>query len=932
MKKGILLFLLMTGVFYASAQSTGKYQIKFLEVNKQNSDYGVAILDDNKLVFTSAYERAKSKRSHNPRKDFYVGDISSNGEITNVKPIAKKNDNKFNESGAAYSADGKTVYFSRSLYTSKKRKQKLAKNKRLDLYKASVKSDGSWIDIKKLPFNGDEFTTGYPVLNKDNSKLYFVSDRLPSLGGTDIFVVNISKDGNYGKPRNLGKYVNTIGNETTPFITEDDILYFSSDGHPGKGKLDVFAVEVFESATSEVFQLDSPINSINDDFAYIINKDKNLGFFTSNRLQGKDSNDLYGFTLEKDLKNEDCFISVEGKVKDLDTKEVISGANVELFDLKGSLLESISTYNDGSYKFTVSCAKEYKIVASNDNYVTDEKHIEILEENYHSTLHTNLNLNKIEVKKEVVKTLQPIYYDFDDASINEVAAKEMDKIVEIMNDNPELILEASAFTDSRGSNEYNRKLSQRRAKSAIEYIVSKGIDKTRVKGKGYGEEKLRNQCVNGVNCDEHDHQINRRTEFNFANIQAYSYTPSNKYSPKANKSKDYIPVARRKSHNKTLDGYKKVSKEKSVVVSKVKQKPKEEVVKHSIKEIESTPIKSTVTETKTEVKEEKVIKEDSIKVAVTETKTEVEEEKVIKEDANKVILTESKSVPKAEAKTETAKEKKVETVKQRESNIAENYIDDQKVQIIEKLILLEGKYDKVIANNSKLGDSAKAGKQKVTEFKKTVEELEETGWSNIINYKIELKRFNRSYENLISKNYQNTGSITIENNKSKTQDKKEEIKEVKTATASIENRKKGKNLRVNNVEVVGIKINSKGNYSPTNNAENTDLIKVSFKVKQNKNVSHGNKNAHIVIHNSEGEITQVAGIFILKDTNTEKKFTDHTVIDYAENDVHVTMYIEKKGENYSTGVFPIELFLEGELVANSNLNLENSEIASNTYR
>ncbi|NOQ91315.1 MAG: hypothetical protein GQ552_01205, partial [Flavobacteriaceae bacterium] len=380
MKKGIAFILLLTTFFYASAQSTGKYQIKFLEVNKNNSDYGVAILDNNKLIFTSAEEKIQSSRkNYNPRKNLFIGDIGFDGEIKNIKPVKSIVDTKFNETGVSYSSDKKTVYFSRNKYVKKLSKQKLAKNQKLILYKADVDEGGNWSNIKKLPFNKNAYSSGSPVLSADNTKLYFVSDRLPSNGKTDIFVVDILENGKYSKPKNMGKNVNTSGNETTPFITPENILYFSSDGHPGKGNLDVFAVEVYDNTTSEIYQLASPINSINDDFAYIVNKDNNQGFFTSNRLQGKGFNDLYAFTLEEDVRPGKCFITVDGKVIDKDSFETLSGATVDLYNLEGELLESVSTYNDGTYKFTVSCAKEYKLVASNDNYNNDEKRIEILE-------------------------------------------------------------------------------------------------------------------------------------------------------------------------------------------------------------------------------------------------------------------------------------------------------------------------------------------------------------------------------------------------------------------------------------------------------------------------------------------------------------------------------------------------------------------------
>jgi len=476
MKRGFLLIFLIACFLQVSGQSTAKYQIKFLEVNKNNSDYGVAILDENKLIFTSADHKVTSaKKNYNPRKDLFVGDIDFDGEIKNVKRVTKELNKNFNQTGVTYSKDRKTVYFSRNKYWKKLKKQNLPKNKRLTLYKADVEADGSWKNIEKLPFNKNKSTSGYPVLNADDSKLYFVSDRLPSKGKTDVFVVDILGNGDYSKPRNLGTNVNTAGNETTPFITSEGILYFSSDGHEGQGKLDVFAVEVYDNTTSEIYRLASPINSINDDFAYIVNEDNNQGFFTSNRLQGKGFNDLYSFTLEEDIRPGECFISVNGRVIDKDSYESIAGATVDLYTLDGSLLESVSTYQDGTYKFTVSCANEYELIASNPNYLDDKKRIEILEENYHSVLHTNLNLTKIAKKQPVVERLSPIYYEYDDYRITEASAREMDKIVEVMNSNSDLIIEASSYTDSRGTDSYNIELSKRRARAAVAYLKAQGM-------------------------------------------------------------------------------------------------------------------------------------------------------------------------------------------------------------------------------------------------------------------------------------------------------------------------------------------------------------------------------------------------------------------------------------------------------------------------
>ena len=744
MKRGFILVFFLACFLQVAGQSTGKYQIKFLEVNKKNSDNGVAILDENKLIFTSAdHKVTTAKKNYNPRKDLYKGDINFDGEIKNVKRVSKDINKRVNQTGVTYSKDGRTVYFSRNKYKKKLKKQNLPKNKRLLLYKADVASDGSWKNIKKLPFNKKKTSTGYPVLNADDSKLYFVSDRLPSKGNTDIFVVDILKEGEYSKPRNLGAFVNTDGNETTPFISEENILYFSSDGHEGQGKLDVFAVEVFDNATSEVYELASPINSINDDFAYIVNKDNNQGFFTSNRLQGEGFNDLYSFTLKEDVRPGDCFITVDGKVRDRDSYKAIPGATVDLYSMDGSLLESVATYSDGTYQFTVSCAKEYELVASNPNYLNDKKRIEILEENYHSALHTNMNLSKIEKAQPVANKMSPIYYEFDASNITQEAASEMDKIAEIMKENENLIIEASSFTDSQGTNAYNIELSNRRAKAAVDYLKSKGIDESRIRSKGYGEEKLINQCVNGVDCQDESHQMNRRTEFNFVNIPAdvkKKKPVSTKTKVAIQNKKTVVPVAAKSQK------VREVAPVEKVALSEVKELPKsdldpqttEKVALEEVEHIESTKVETVkvaatdhkISTSATSLKSlklapvAKVEKEVSAPIVAVEEKSTVEqpvvkqeiiaenkienksgkvEEKAVvavvpevkKETTKKEVKKETIAAIVPEVKEETAKKEVKEAViinynstivaTNPESNKVLNYIGTEKVKMIDQL-------------------------------------------------------------------------------------------------------------------------------------------------------------------------------------------------------------------------------------------------------
>jgi len=967
MKRGFILVFFLACFLQVAGQSTGKYQIKFLEVNKKNSDNGVAILDENKLIFTSAdHKVTTAKKNYNPRKDLYKGDINFDGEIKNVKRVTKDINKKVNQTGVTYSKDGRTVYFSRNKYKKKLKKQNLPKNKRLILYKADVAADGSWKNAKKLPFNKKKTSTGYPVLNGDDSKLYFVSDRLPSKGMSDIFVVDILAEGEYSQPKNLGSFVNTDRNETTPYITDENILYFSSDGHKGLGKLDVFAVEVFDNATSEVYELSSPINSINDDFAYIVNKDNNQGFFTSNRLQGDGFNDLYSFTLEEDVRPGECFITVDGKVRDKQSFEALSGATVDLYSIDGSLIESVATYSDGTYKFTVSCAKEYELVASNPNYLDDKKRIEILEENYHSALHTNLNLSKVEKKQPVADRMSPIYYEYDDAQITEEAAEEMDKIAEIMIDNENLVIQASSYTDSRGTDAYNVALSKRRAKAAVEYLKSKGIDQSRIKSKGYGEDKLINQCVNGVECREESHQMNRRTEFNFLNVPAKTNKKSSgstktKTAYQAKKSAVAVTaksqkVEKAKTETKVeLSEVKPVAKEEKVV-AEVEIKPLEEVKPiQSVKQetvkvaatdhqINTTDIKKTSlkmaplaaslkpkTEANPIASKEEVIKEEKPE----ESKTIVAENTIEEPEVNSGKIEKEQDIV-ASAEKENKKEIKEAVVinynssivaTNPESNKVLNYIGTEKIKMIEQLSELEKKYEDAIPNYPNLADSLKVQKGKIAAIIIDAEEMQETGWSNIIEYKNNVLHFKKKYRDLMVRN---SSRSSINGSRSRSERQAAYAPESSTANTVAQSDAKPKvvemeeNLTVDNVEITAMKMSGNGKYQKTSSASKTDLIKVTFKLLSNEKVDSGRKEAHLVLQNPEGKVEEAKGIFTLKNTEKESKYTDHAIINYNNHDVDVTMFIQRKGGSFEKGVYPIKVFLEGELMAVTKLNLQNS--------
>lgn len=520
MRKYTLLAILMCFSFLAKAQnSSGKHHIKYLDINSGNPDTGVSFIDEDEVVFTStASDRVINTEKYNPLLDFYKGTVDENGSIVDKKKLGALPSKKISKNAATFSNDGKTVYFSANKYAKRKKK---SRKPLYQLFKAKVDDSGKWSDAEKLPFVNKKYSYSNPTVNKENTRLYFVSDEPSSLGGTDIYYVDIKEDGTYGKPVNVGSKVNTSGNETTPFIADNNFLYYSSDGRSDSmGGMDVYVVEAFENVVSDPLHLASPINSINDDIGYIINKE-NKGFFSSNRLQGRGNDDIYSFYIEPD-KPKECLQEIVGTVRDKDVESLIVEADINVLSDDGTVLKTLKSDYKGNYKFTLSCNQTYTVVASKSHY-SKEEHV-VNTANYLDAppLEVNQFLTK-ELKKTIdnklVVNINPIYFNFDKSNIRQDAKVELDKIVKIMKENPELQIEAASHTDAIGPKYYNQKLSERRAKSTVRYIVSQGIDASRITAKGYGESQPINDCRDGKRCTIQQHRLNRRTEFVIVNKQ-----------------------------------------------------------------------------------------------------------------------------------------------------------------------------------------------------------------------------------------------------------------------------------------------------------------------------------------------------------------------------------------------------------------------------
>ncbi len=385
MKKHLFLILLFFFTLGYSQETTpGEYTVQNVEINTKNSDFGTAFYGKGKVVFAAPKAGPMITKkvwadNSQPFLDLFVGEINEKGEIVHKQKMPGDINSKYHEGVVSFTKDMKTVYFSANNYV-KKRKQRTDSTgtNNIQIFRATVNENGEWSHPKLLPFNSTKFSTGHPALNLDDTELYFISDRPESIGETDIFVVTINEDGSYSEPRNLGPRINTEEREMFPFISDDNILYFSSDGYMGYGELDVYASKIFDNTVSEPISLGTPVNSKKDDFAYIIDDSKHEGYFSSNREGGKGDDDIYKFLVSPPLFIE-CNQEITGVTKDINTNQLLPGVLVQLFDVQGNELDSfLSKLTDASFRFEQPCDATYKIVGTLEGYLPEEIEIKTL--------------------------------------------------------------------------------------------------------------------------------------------------------------------------------------------------------------------------------------------------------------------------------------------------------------------------------------------------------------------------------------------------------------------------------------------------------------------------------------------------------------------------------------------------------------------------
>lgn len=501
-------------------ENSGRYTIKNSSVNSKASDFAPSF-NGTQLVFSTARDSGvTSKNIHlwtgKSFLNLYTATIADDNELNDASPLSKKLNKKTHESSTAFTKDGNTMYFTRNNSENGSFSRDDQGVSRLKIYKATLIND-TWDNIIELPFNSDDYSVAHPTLSPDETKLYFASDMPGTFGASDIFMVAIHPDGSYGSPVNLGAKINTEARETFPFITASNKLYFASDGHPGLGGLDIFALDLETLDTSVIQNVGAPVNSEEDDFTFIINESNSKGYFASNRKEGVGSDDIFSFTENNPL-NFSCITSLKGVVKDQKTNEIIPDARLTVLNADGETITQGMSDSNGNFTLEGDCKKgNYTIVATKEDYkeskfnFTNEGGAEI----NNLDIMLKSSIDEAAMGDDLAKklNLEKIYFDFDKSNIRRDAQVVLEKVVAYLKQYPNTNIQIGSHTDARGNDSYNLSLSDRRAKATLKYLITQGIDANRLSAEGFGETNLTNNCNNNTKCSDEQHQLNRRSVF-----------------------------------------------------------------------------------------------------------------------------------------------------------------------------------------------------------------------------------------------------------------------------------------------------------------------------------------------------------------------------------------------------------------------------------
>jgi len=441
-------------------------------------------------------------------KDFWA-------DMQQPTSMSTKFNQSFHDGPASFNGEN-SIFITRTGVDPAKKNESKIRTYLLKIYYARLIDNK--IEYKAFPFNNDKYSVGHPSVSADSTTMIFVSDMPGGSGESDLYVSHLT-NGVWGTPVNLGSEINSVGSEVFPTIGNDSTLYFASDGHPGYGGLDLFVSRKVNGKWTTPQNMLAPVNSSYDDFSFAISDDLKGGFFSSNRPGGKGNDDIYAFRMQQvaPVIPAKPSVMLAGFVKEKSTRLPLPGAGVYVLNTRTNKVKILQSDATGAYSMPAEKGVLYVVKSEKQDYIDDCINFRIDEQdqtiNY--AVPRDLLLDKLEVNR--VFAVENIYYDLDKWFIREDAKPALDNLADIMKKYP-ITAELSSHTDCRASNAYNDELSQKRAESAVRYIVLQGVDPSRIIAKGYGETKLINQCADGVNCTEPEHQANRRTEFRILSI------------------------------------------------------------------------------------------------------------------------------------------------------------------------------------------------------------------------------------------------------------------------------------------------------------------------------------------------------------------------------------------------------------------------------
>lgn len=481
------------------------YEFKNLNINTEYSEHATAFFRDKVIVSSSkkigAFFGKKDPNTNEGFHNLYCGDLNQKGDIKNLVNFSRAINTRENHEGSVALNDAQNiVYFTRSIEENGQHN--------LKIFKAEM-PEYQWTNFEMLPFNVEGYSIENPVLSPDNKTIYFSSNMPGSKGGYDLFLVTINEDGTYSEPKNLGSEINTHKDEKFPYVMADNsALYFSSNGHYNLGGLDVFESKIIDGKFSFPVNMGSSLNSPEDDFGFLMDQ-TNSGFFTSNRAGGKGGNDIYYFKREKTTQ------TLQGLIVDHKTNMILPNATVTVVDAYGRVVDKITSDDKGVFTTTIIPYNSYTIHASKDGFVDQEEDFESFRgDNYKHNVTIKLPQAKAEIVQEAEKLvikIENIYFDYNKWVLKDESTLALNKIVDVLNENPEMKIEINAHTDNRGSASYNAKLSNKRATAARAYLLANGVAASRVISNGYGESQPLEDC--GATCSEAQHETNRRIEF-----------------------------------------------------------------------------------------------------------------------------------------------------------------------------------------------------------------------------------------------------------------------------------------------------------------------------------------------------------------------------------------------------------------------------------